>query len=319
MKKKLRGVYISIRVRDVLGITNNEAVLLDSVFKLQNNHKHPGWCFANREYLCKAVGVTLRSLFRMQKNLVEKGLLEVRPKDKYLKTTQSYSELAHFESDEKQEPDLDSLSELKNDIKSVETMTKSQSSYDKKSYVYRKDIEIDKENEEKKNNNKKREYFSKENSDKELKRHKSLKEYRKEACRYYPTGKNTIDKSKGIYYSWIAFKQLYELYPDYKRGSMKNAFASWHERFQIESEEDLISKHDLIKRILKDISSRQNRDMDWERGAIPKLVRYIKEALWEDEFDNDTQLDQSQNSLDDFDLSFFEQTTNQTNQTLFKQ
>lgn len=329
-RNKLRGAYIDLSVRDELKISNNEMILLDSILKLQNNTKYPGWCFAGRDYLAETVGVEPRSLYRILDKLIKKGLIEADPKTKNLRTTSSYCQVAHFQSTKERSSNSETEPELKKDKMSVETMTNCQSNYDKMSDVYRKDKEIDREKEEKKKENKKREEFfnSRESEDKTkeskllpfnkgLKLLKTTKEYRKEACQYFPARSNLIDTEKGIYYSWIAFLSIWEVYPSNKTGSMKNAFASWHEIFKIESKDDLDSKQDLIQKLVSDISSREEKDLDWRRGFVPKLSRYLEGRRWEDEFKSEVPDHKSMKQIEEFEFNIFENDPDQTDQTFF--
>lgn len=85
---------ILYEVRDALGITNNEYLLLDAVCKLQNNQATPGWCNASAAYLAWVVGISRRNIFPLYDRLVSRNLLEIRPSDSAKRVTQSFVKAA---------------------------------------------------------------------------------------------------------------------------------------------------------------------------------------------------------------------------------
>lgn len=85
---------ILYEVRDALGITNNEYLLLDAVCKLQNNPATPGWCNASAAYLAWVVGISRRNVFPLYDRLVSRNLLEIRPSDSAKRVTQAFVKAA---------------------------------------------------------------------------------------------------------------------------------------------------------------------------------------------------------------------------------
>lgn len=85
---------ILYEVRDALGITNNEYLLLDAVCKLQNNPTTPGWCNASAAYLAWVVGISRRNVFPLYDRLVSRNLLEIRPSDSAKRVTQAFVKAA---------------------------------------------------------------------------------------------------------------------------------------------------------------------------------------------------------------------------------
>jgi len=72
---------ILYEVRDALGLSNNEYLLLDCVSKMQAGGDEPGWCKASANYLAWVVGIARRNMFPMYRRLEACGLLEIRPTD----------------------------------------------------------------------------------------------------------------------------------------------------------------------------------------------------------------------------------------------
>lgn len=77
----LRYGRVFFALRRELGLTSNEALLLDMVDTLG---RRTGWCFASRKYLAGLLGVSERTLRRLVSGLCEKGLLERSPEDQRL-------------------------------------------------------------------------------------------------------------------------------------------------------------------------------------------------------------------------------------------
>jgi len=74
--------------RKNLGLTLNEYVLADTIHKLSSIHSNiPGWCYASKDALAEGINIPRRSLFRVMDKLFEKGLIEVHPQTRHLRTT----------------------------------------------------------------------------------------------------------------------------------------------------------------------------------------------------------------------------------------
>ncbi len=50
-KEQSNYTLILHKARNKLGLTNNEYILCDTIHKLKNNSKFPGWCYATKETL----------------------------------------------------------------------------------------------------------------------------------------------------------------------------------------------------------------------------------------------------------------------------
>lgn len=97
-RKKYRIVSTTINhiARERLGLSNDEMVLCDLVFKL--SHQRP--CNLSREKQAAAVGVTVRGVQKMIKRMIEKGLFEQNAKYE-LWTTQKYVDAILLADEEK--------------------------------------------------------------------------------------------------------------------------------------------------------------------------------------------------------------------------
>jgi len=207
-------------------------------------------------------------------------------------------------------------------------MTKSHSQGDKKSHVYRSYKEDYKEGEENCIKEKKSveskdspidSYGTSNNTtDQSTKIEKSKSKYYKEAREFYATRDNPIHKPRGIYLSWKAFRKLYSIYPEHKRGNQRNAFSIWHYTLRIESEKDFEANRDLIIKILNDVKNRPKYDLDWHDQYILQLSRYIRERRWEDDLKVNVDELESNTSTEEFELCFpeHEHLVDQTDQTI---
>jgi len=75
--------------RKKLNITINEYCLADTIQKLSGNRSVvPGWCYASKEHLGKALGVSRRSVHNMIDSLKKKKVVEVDFDTGYLRTTE---------------------------------------------------------------------------------------------------------------------------------------------------------------------------------------------------------------------------------------
>jgi len=69
MENKLIYNTINHKLRNNLGLSNNEYILLDSIYQLQQSS---GWCYASKEYLTQIVDIKERALKDVIDKLVEK-------------------------------------------------------------------------------------------------------------------------------------------------------------------------------------------------------------------------------------------------------
>lgn len=67
---------IYFKLRDMLGLTNNEYVLLSYIYNSSNKLSNISWVCTNQSNLAEKVGVSRRSINEMIKRLVAKGLLK---------------------------------------------------------------------------------------------------------------------------------------------------------------------------------------------------------------------------------------------------
>ena len=86
--EEARYTLILHHARKQLDVTINEYCLADSVHKLSGNRSTvPGWCYASKDHLAKALGFSRRSIHNMINSLKSKDLVEVQEGTGYLRTT----------------------------------------------------------------------------------------------------------------------------------------------------------------------------------------------------------------------------------------
>ena len=85
--KKITFTTIYHQDKTEQGLSANDYILLDIIWKLEKNDKYPGWCYANREYLASCLGLTRPSTSHMITRLSEKGFIEKDTDTHFVKTT----------------------------------------------------------------------------------------------------------------------------------------------------------------------------------------------------------------------------------------
>lgn len=95
MKKENRFTIVRFDVRKFLNISCAEYCFCDMVYALSNSPsakiKNGGWAYAKRSYYYENIGIGEKGLNKMQKRLIEKGLMIVNPKSRnLLQTTQKW-------------------------------------------------------------------------------------------------------------------------------------------------------------------------------------------------------------------------------------
>ena len=89
--EEARYTLVLHSARKSLKITINEYVLADSIHKLSSNRSTvPGWCYASKEHLGKALGFSRRSIHNMLNSLKKKGLIEIQEENGHLRTTEAW-------------------------------------------------------------------------------------------------------------------------------------------------------------------------------------------------------------------------------------
>ena len=75
-------------------LSNNEYCVADSIYHLANNPKGAviGWCYASRESIGKFFSLSRQTIINITAKLVSKGLVEIHPETKYLRTTNIWYE-----------------------------------------------------------------------------------------------------------------------------------------------------------------------------------------------------------------------------------
>lgn len=75
-------------IRSHLGVSNNDYVFLDVIYKLQcnPNNEHIGWCSLSQNEKAAEFSVSRQAIIDMEKRLIEKGLLEKNDKA-HIRTT----------------------------------------------------------------------------------------------------------------------------------------------------------------------------------------------------------------------------------------
>jgi hypothetical protein len=73
----MRYGTVIYEIRDALGVSNSEYLLLDAIFKLQgSNEQFKGWCNASAAYLAYVAGIARRNIFHVYTRLEQMQLLE---------------------------------------------------------------------------------------------------------------------------------------------------------------------------------------------------------------------------------------------------
>ncbi len=86
--EEARYTLVLHSARKKLGITINEYCLADTIQKLSGNRSLvPGWCYASKEHLGHALGVSRRSIHNMIDSMKKKKVVEVDSDTGYLRTT----------------------------------------------------------------------------------------------------------------------------------------------------------------------------------------------------------------------------------------
>ena len=88
--KENKIIYNTINhgLRNTLKLNNNEYILLDSIYQLQ---QQTGWCYASKEYLTQIVDIKERALKDVIDNLIKKCyILRKDDTNRYLKVTDKW-------------------------------------------------------------------------------------------------------------------------------------------------------------------------------------------------------------------------------------
>jgi len=82
--------------RKTLKLTWHEYGLADIIFRLSASpgSKHPGWCYATKEYLAEELGLTKRSVTTMIAKLISMRIIEKDEKTKYIRSSMKWYETA---------------------------------------------------------------------------------------------------------------------------------------------------------------------------------------------------------------------------------
>lgn len=308
-KIQIKYTVIDHEFRLAWGLSFSEVAYLDSVYKLQNNLKHPGWCWAGNKHFEEFLGYTERGIQKIHSRLLEKGLIEERTdpavRTKLRRTTEVYNAYKRGEQERvkgeqssggvKEDPEQggenpEQSSPLPpNKVPLNPEQSSPYSSKDKSNLII-KEKERRKKSDEKdalsfsadiqqlSNNSIEESVFQSVEKIKALRKKKPA-DYKAAAAAYYPGGQEP-DKGKGIYFSWAMFEQVWKLYPTSGRGSKLEAWKSWHALFGVESKEQAKAAYEEAKAIASHIQ-RSAQTRQWREGFVPHFSTYLNQRRFD--------------------------------------
>lgn len=305
-KLKFHYYVIVPEIRDQLGLDNNQAVLLDAIYKLSYNHRNEtGWCYASKEYLAKLVGVKRSTMFAHLKTLEDKGLLVRHPQTSYLKCGGQYLEMLEYVERGKDASGKEGQSKIwtgspgppdrsKSGRGTVQNLDSDSSEsgrnkYRDKDKYYKKEKERKTESNEPDGSTLNVNQFDnslKEEEDKGFqlvetkKGKKSEADYKREAKECYPDRGGDVPEGHKLRKSWEVFLQVWSIYPKQRRESRQEAWGAWHNATRLESEEEVRENKDFLKSIGQHIVD-MKKSRDWKRGYAPQMRTYLNQKSWE--------------------------------------